>query len=201
MYVWRFYLRTIYGMDLKPDSNDVITSACIKRGTRQHDIDGEVWVERDVTKCLSACLTSTGECQTRLSTLCSSWSRAFWANQKRLTNRRCPISSRLKLWRQICYATAEHMWVGIIPSVSVGDQLSVHVNKLVRFIVGLRPLVTELAASFSIRRNARIAHEKHVVKFCVKDRLASKLVSWVEHVFLFISFLKFNTNFHHYQST
>ena len=56
-------------------------------------------------------------------------------------------------------------------------------NKLIRFIVGARPLHDETKESFCIRRNHLIASCKVEAKVCVRQFLCWKLVTWVEHLY------------------
>ena len=182
MQIWHFYLSSVMGMRLKPSSFEAIQSATRNRGPRERLVNGEVWFVKDSLKCLGTWIASTGECNSQANALMSLWSRAFWANSKLLTNRRASITSRLRFWGRIAFGLADHIWATLKPSVALASRLDSSLNKLIKFIVGVRPLLGESPAEFCKRRNRVVASEKTRAKFDMRLKWAKKLTTWVEHL-------------------
>ena len=66
--------------------------------------------------------------------------------------------------------------------VSVAEKFEAQINKLARFIVGVKPRFGETRASFAIRRNSEVARHKSVAGFDFRGRWGYKLATWVEHI-------------------
>ena len=77
---------------------------------------------------------------------------------------------------------SDHGFVGIWPAKSSLDVLESASNKLLRFILGARPLLEESQEAFCRRRNRLITSAKNACKFGIKSRFCWKVVTWVEHL-------------------
>ena len=73
-------------------------------------------------------------------------------------------------------------FAGLRPSVSVADKFEAQINKLARFIVGVRPRFEETKARFVVRRNSEVARNKVLAGFDFRSRWGYKLATWVEHI-------------------
>ena len=182
MQTWHFYLVHMMGMTLKPDSFECISSSTKKLTTQAHVFENELWTSSHALKCLGTWITSTGECHTQAKALMASWNSAFWANSKTLTNRKAPITSRIRFWGRICFGIADHVWATLRPSSNLADTLEACLNRFIKFIVGVKPQHDEPPKAFCIRRNGIIAREKSRANFDMRLKWAKKLVTWVEHI-------------------
>ena len=54
--------------------------------------------------------------------------------------------------------------------VSVAEKFEAQINKLARFVVGVKPRFGETKASFAIRRNSEVARHKSVAGFDFRGR-------------------------------
>ena len=124
----------------------------------------------------------TGEDTTECRFLSNCWSRMFWAHARVLTNRIASVQSRMRFWKSLVHAVSDHRFVGIRPAKSSLDVLERASNKLLKFVLGVRPLLEESQVAFCRRRNRLISAAKDACKFGILSRFCWKVVTWVEHL-------------------
>ena len=179
---WRFNLNTSCFCDLKSDSLEVIPATYKAITSTVAKDDGVEWQIRHKTKCLGTWLCGTGSDTYDQHALMSAWTRAFWANSKTLLNRKASVLARLKIWKGLSFAIADHFWAGLKPSATTADHLEARFNKLCHLIVGLQPVSDDTAASFCTRRNRNLTYLKLEARVDVRFRFAYKVVTWLEHL-------------------
>ena len=169
-------------MDLKPDSFVIVPACTRKSGDKKVILDGCRWEVVDGVRCLGSWISGMGEDGTEFRFLANCWSRMFWAHARVLTNRIVSVQSRMRFWRTLVYGVSDHRFVGIQPAKSSLDTLEAASNKLLRFIVGVRPLLDEPQEAFCRRRNRLITAAKNSCKFGIQTRFCWKVITWVEHL-------------------
>ena len=182
MRAWQSVLQEFMNMDLKPDSFVIVPARTRKSGNKEVILNGCRWEVVDGVRCLGSWISGTGEDGTECRFLANCWSRMFWAHARVLTNRLASIQSRIRFWRSLVYGVSDHRFVGIRPAKSSLDTLEAASNKLLRFIVGVRPLLDEPQEAFCRRRNRSITAAKNSCNFGIQTRFCWKVITWVEHL-------------------
>ena len=178
---WHLVLNSCFNMHIKSDSLCMLLPSTKKQGESTVLMNGLGWRSGNQFLSLGCVLSGTGEDASQRSALMSSWNHAFWANHGILTNRIASVESRMKFLRKLIFSIGDYHFAGIRPTASSAQQLDACINKLCRFVVGLKPCLGETAESFVRRRNSAISRQKSAVKFDLRLRLAQRLASWVEH--------------------
>ena len=180
---WEAILKDMYNMYIKHDSRFVVPSRTKTLGNKTFVSEtGRAWEVVDSVTCLGNIVSGSGSEVGNFHRIMNAISRTFWANHKALVNRQAPVSSRLKFWRCLVFSVCDYYFAGLRPVVSVAEKFEAHINKLARFVVGVRPLLEDTKAQFSIRRNSEIARYKSLAGFDFRGRWGYKLATWVEHI-------------------
>ena len=118
----------------------------------------------------------------KLHGLMASLTGAFWSRAQILTNKYASPQSRLRFWRCISFSICDFHLAGLHPCKSTADTLGRHINKLIWKLMQFRPNADESPSEFCTRKNRETAAAKKITKFCIRRRLAERVVSWTEHI-------------------
>ena len=166
-------------MDIKPRSRCIIPASTRSFGQQVLQVGGNDWIRTDAAYTLGNWVTSTGEHRSEAKALSSAWSKAFWANHRLLTNRFAPVAGRMKVWKNMCFSLGDHRWPLMRPTLTCAEKLDTCVNRLCRFIVGMRPIAGQDVEAFCRDRNRKVASLRQEVEFDLRYKWSLKLVTWM----------------------
>ena len=127
-------------MELKADSLVVVPARTKQLGEDfRKDFNDEMWLVVDSVKSLGRLITGTGEDVSERRAIVAAWRRLFWGNTKLLCNRRAPLASRMRFWKQLVWGVTDYRFALLRAVKTNAASLETECNKFVSYIVGARP--------------------------------------------------------------
>ena len=129
---WCDILHGVFHMIVKPDSRVGLSSHAGTFRCRDVTSGGVAWKLRAHERVLGCTISGSGKQSLVLKDILDRLNRCFWSHAKVLLCRKCPLESRLKYWKRVCFACIDHALPSLRPCRNTAKQLEAYSNRVSR---------------------------------------------------------------------